>query len=288
MTTAREGNFSRAARQLNTVPSVVSKRIAQLEWELGAPLFERSTRKMILTDQGRRLQSRAGTLLGQFDELAGSLSGDAGSLQGGIRLKVPTSIAVAFLGGMLAEFQSRHDRITLDVLLVDRPVNPVEERVDLAIAGRDATYEGVTDVALCPLRQVVCASPAYVRQRGAPNHPRDLADHDCLVFAPSGNTWHFDGPQGPVSVEVQPRLLANDNYMLLAGARAGNGVAVLPTYLARQAIDYGMLVPLMRTHPLRERWLKALVPSHRIGVPRIQALISWIQQELGDIPSWDR
>ncbi len=288
VTTAREGNFSRAARHLNTVPSVVSKRIAQLEWELGAPLFERSTRRMMLTEQGRRLQARAGTLLGQFDELASSLSGDAGGLQGGIRLKMPPSIGVAFLSGMLAEFQIRHAHITLDVLLVDRPVNPIEERVDIAIAGSDAIYEGVTDVALCPLRQMLCASPAYLRGHGVPSHPDELVDHDCLVFAPMGQMWEFDGPRGAVGVEVSPRLMANDYYTLLAGARAGAGVAILPTYLARQAADYGILVPLMRDYPLRERWLKALVPSHRLAVPRVQALITWIQDALGETPPWDR
>ncbi|GAA5232077.1 LysR family transcriptional regulator [Verticiella sediminum] len=289
LATVRAGNFSRAARELSTVPSVVSKRVAQLEWELGAPLFERNSRRVTLTEAGQRFHPRAGRLLAQFDELAASLhEADASGLAGLVRIKAPTSITVAFLAQMLGEFQAAHPHITLDVLLADRPLNPLEEGVDIVVAGREDSYEGVIDVPLAPLRQIVCAAPTYLARRGAPAHPAELAQHDCLVFSPVGPAWQFESEHGMIEVEVQPRLTANDNHVVLASARAGNGIALLPSYVARSAVDFGLLVPVLSAFALRPRRLKAMVPAHRAEVPRVQAVLAWLRERLGETPSWDR
>jgi len=288
LATVRGGNFSEAARQLNTVPSVVSKRIGQLEWALGARLFERTSRKMVLTEAGQRFHVRARSLVAQFDDIASGLQREDDGLQGHLRVKAPTSVTVSFLADILSEFQTHQPGITLEMVLADRSVNPLEEGFDVAVAGRDASYDAVVDIPLCPLRQVVCASPAYLRRHGVPEHPRDLVDHHCLVFTPTGTIWHFDSPRGPVSVDVTAKLGANDNTMLLAGVRAGNGIAILPTYLARNAIEFGLVTPLLTDYPLRERWLKAMVPQRRMGVQRVEALLAWLKQHLGEVPPWDR
>jgi DNA-binding transcriptional LysR family regulator len=288
LATVRGGNFSEAARQLHTVPSVVAKRINHLEWTLGSRLFDRSSRKVALTEAGQKFHAKARALVTDFDDIAADIKRDQAGLEGHIRLRAPTSLSVLYLADILSNFQGRHERITMEVVLLDRSANPLEEGFDISISGRAGSYEGVVDEPLCPLRQVVCASPGYLQRHPAPRHPRELADHDCLVFNPTGATWLFKSERGPVSVDVPQRLGANDNYVLYSAARAGNGIAVLPTYVARHALEDGTLAPLLEDYPLQETWLKALVPERRRNLQRIEALLSWLKEHLGGTPPWER
>lgn len=288
LATVRGGNFSEAARQLDTVPSVIAKRIGHLEWTLGARLFERSSRRVTLTEAGHKFHARARALVADFDAIASELKRDQNALEGHIRLRAPTSLTVLYLADILAAFQQRYDRLTLEITLLDRSANPAEEGFDISVSGRADSYEGVVDEPLCPLRQVVCASPAYLARRPAPRHPRDLADHDCLVFNPTGHTWHFNSDRGPIRVDVPARLGANDNYALYAAARAGNGIAVLPAYVAGRALADGSLVALLEGYPLQDVWLKALIPARTRGLPRIEVLLAWLREHLGGTPPWER
>lgn len=288
LATVRGGNFSEAARQLDTVPSVVAKRIGHLEWTLGTRLFERSSRRVTLTEAGHKFHARARALVSDFDDIASELRRDQDALDGHIRLRAPTSLTVLYLADILAAFQRRHERLTLEVALLDRSANPAEEGFDISVSGRADSYEGVVDEPLCPLRQVVCAAPDYLARRPAPRHPRDLADHDCLVFNPTGHSWRFNSARGPVSIDVPARLGANDNYVLYASARAGNGIAVLPTYVARSALGDGSLVALLEDHSLQDVWLKALIPARKRPLPRMELLLAWLREHLGGTPPWER
>jgi DNA-binding transcriptional LysR family regulator len=285
---ARHGNFSEAARQLYVVPSVVAKRVSDLEKMTGTQLFSRSTRKVELTEAGQKFQSSATALVAEFDEVIGSLKRDEGTLEGHIRLKSPTTLTVLYLAEIFSAFQHQHKRITMEVLLVDRSVNPIEEGFDIVITGLSESYEGVIDIPLCPLSQMVCAAPVYLEGRTVPEHPRDLADHDCLVFKPKGPTWQFQSGRGPISIDVPQRLIANDNSVLFASACAGNGIAVLPAYLAKDALRTGTLLPLLQEFQLQPTWLKALVPRRRQGLKRIEAAISWLRQHLENETPWDK
>ena len=284
---ARHGSFSEAGRQLHVVPSVIAKRIGDLEHITGTRLFNRSTRKVTLTPAGQKFQLKAGAFVSDFEEVIAGMRRDEGALEGHIRLKAPTTLTMLYLSDVLNAFQRENERITMEVVLMDRSVNPVEEGFDIAIGGRSASYEGVIDVPLCRLSQVVCASPEYLRQRGAPGHPRELADHDCLVFTPTGPTWFFDTERGPISIDVPQRLAANDNYVLFNAACKGNGIAILPRYVVKDALRSKTLESVLSGYPLQSTWLKVLVPKRRQGVARIDALISWLSRHLGEVPPWE-
>jgi DNA-binding transcriptional LysR family regulator len=135
---------------------------------------------------------------------------------------------------------------------------------------------------------MVCAAPAYLEGRAVPEHPRELADHDCLVFKPKGPTWQFESTRGPISIDVPQRLIANDNSVLFASACAGNGIAVLPMYVAKDALMTGALLPLLQDFKLQPTWLKALVPRRRQGLARIEAAIGWLRQYLEKRAPWDK
>lgn len=274
---ARYGGFSQAARQLNLVPSVAAKRVSQLEHAVGTRLFERSTRKVALTEAGELFQVRARSLIADLDEALGGLRRPGDHLEGRILMMVPTTLHMLVLSDALGGFLREHPHITLELALVDRSVNPAEEGFDLAISGHAASsYEGVIDVPLHPFEQVLCAAPEYLQRRGTPRQPQDLEDHDGLFFKPLGTAWRFESEHGQLSVEVQPRLIANDNVTLRAAALAGNGIAMLPRYVSGQALEQGQLVALLPDFRLPRAWFRAHVTQHRAQRARITALLDWL------------
>lgn len=274
---ARHGNFTEAAHQLEVVPSVVARRIAQLEQELDTRLFERSTRKVTLTEAGERFHARAVTLVADFEDLVASVERNAGKLEGHLRVMAPTTLTLQQLGPLMCAFLDEHPRITLDLSLVDHSANPAESGFDMAISGRLASYDGVVDIPLKPVQPVLCASPAYLRAARPLAHPRDLTSHPCLVFAATGTTWQFQSTRGVVSVDVTPRLRADDNLTLLEAARTGLGVALLPMYVARDALAAGHIVKLIPQYAPQENWFKAYVPRRNLNVARVRALIDWLK-----------
>ena len=281
MAVARYGGFTDAAKQLDVVPSLVAKRIAQLELALGTRLFERSTRQVAITEAGIQLRSRAAGLLTEFDELVRTVERDDKKLEGHIRIMAPTTLTMMHLGKTLSAFMAQHERITMEIALVDLSSNPEEKSFDLAISGRAATYDGVLDVPLCSTQPVLVASPECVEKRLSNlNHPRELAEQSCLVFSPTGSRWNFQSNRGVLSVEVNSRLVADDNITLLQAALIGMGVAILPGYIARPALASGELVELLPAYPVQDTWFRAYVPKRRMRVARIQALIDWIANDL--------
>jgi DNA-binding transcriptional LysR family regulator len=278
---ARHGGFSEAARQLNVVPSVAAKRVSQLEHAVGTRLFERSTRKVVLTEAGQKFQGRARSLLTDLDETLGGLKRAGDRLEGRILMMVPTTLNMLVLSDALSGFLREHEHITMELALVDRSVNPAEEGFDLAISGHAASsYEGVLDVPLYPFEQVLCASPEYLERRGTPVHPRDLEDHDGLFFKPLGTAWRFDSERGQINVDVRPRLIANDNLTLRAAALAGNGIAMLPRYVSGDAIRAGRLVEVLSGFPMPKSSFRAHVTQHRAKLARIQRLLEWLKSAL--------
>ena len=191
----------------------------------------------------------------------------------------PTTLTMEHLGGVFCAFLMAHPRITLDLSLVDRSTNPAEAGFDLAISGRSAIYEGVLDVPLGPVQPILCAAPAYLQSREGPAHPRDLADHACLVFSPTGTNWAFESRRGALSVEIRPRLQADDNRTLLRAALCGLGVALLPRYIAGDALDKGTLLQLLPAFAPQENWFKAYVPRRKLGVARVKALLEFLQSD---------
>ncbi|MDC7786448.1 LysR family transcriptional regulator [Rhodoplanes sp. TEM] len=278
--TARTGSFSRAARELGVAPSVVTKRVGQLEHEIRRSLFVRSTRRVELTDAGRRFLPRVRALISDFEDTFATMRRPRKHLEGHIRIKSPTTLTVTRLGGLFGGFQSAHPLVSMEVVLIDGPVNPIEEGYDVAIGAFAPTFPDVVDVPLCPLRRVVCAAPAYLNRRGHPKHPRNLVTQDCLVFTPSGTVWDFTGPQGPISVEVRPRFASNDGQLLVAAAVEGNGIGLLSRYACAAPLRDGRLVPVLPDYAVPDMLIKAVVPEAKIDQPVLRALLAWLAERL--------
>lgn len=277
---ARTESFSAAARELDVAPSVVTKRIGQLEWKLKAQLFERTTRRVSLTPTGKSYLQGAQRVVSDTEELFAEPTSTRNDVQGQMRIKAPSSVSVRLIGPILERFQQRYPLLNLEVIALDRAVNPAEEGFDMALTLLPDTYAGVIEEPLCPMPRGLCATPAYVKLHAPLLHPRDLLNHSALNFLPTGNIWLFDSPTGEIKIKVQPRLNTNEAQLLLSAALAGNGVAILGAYLSRPAIEAGQLVPLLQDYPLQGLWLKALLPESRVKVPRVQMLLQFLKSEL--------
>ena len=275
---ARLGSFAAAARSQSIAPSVVSKRIGQLEDEFKVVLFHRSTRQLRLTVDGSRMLPRCQKLLTEFDELRDAEWKD--SVQGHLRVDAPGTVTSRVLGPIFCDFLTRYPGIDMDLRLIDRLDNPLERGCDLAIGTRPSTFEQIHDYPLMPYTCATYASRAYVEKHGAPRQPRDLVGHQCLVSLLYGTTWHFYGQKGDCAVNVRPRLKVNDTIILREAVRRDLGIAVLPSSLVENDVEEGRVLPLLpewRPPPL---WLKAQVPAQKMAKPSVQALLDFLRERL--------
>ena len=290
VTVADAGSLAAAARHLDIAASVVTKRIDQLESRVCTRLFKRSTKRVTLTEFGARYVPQARRLIHDYDEVFAEMSHSPRQVEGHIRIKVPTAMAVAFMADTLAKFQRQYPRVSLDVVLLERPtaVNLSEEGFDISIGGSAGSFPGVVDEPICPLQKWVCAAPAYLEQWGTPQHPCELARHDCLLFSPIGRTWHFESATGPISVDVRPKLSANDQFVLTAAALRANGIAVLPSYAVSSALRTGTLVRVLHRFTVPMGWMKATVPQDRAAIPQVRSLVAFLKAQYAPVPPWDR
>ncbi len=284
---ARTGGFSAAAREMNTVPSVTSKRVGQLEHRLRAKLFLRSRRKLELTEAGVHYQQR---FLSVMADLTAALEDEPGtaSLQEHLRVKCPTTLSQLYFADVLLQFRRQNPGVRIDLVLMDRSVNPLEEGFDLAIGALPTTYPNVFDIPLCAMQRALVAAPGYLEARGNPQHPRELSNHDCIVFPATGSNWSLEGPAGPVTVEVNSVFSANDSHVLLKAVENELGLALIARHVADKAITDGRVVEVLPEFRVPQLVIKALVPENRRSNPTVQALLRALTAAFQPVPPWER
>ena len=275
---ARLGSFAAAARAERIAPSVVSKRIGQLEHQLRVTLFHRTTRDMTLTSDGRRLLPQCQRLLAQFYDIAEPEASE--TVRGHLRIDAPGTVTSRIFGPLFGEFMQLHPEVTIDLRLIDRLNDQFDRDCDLTIGARPSHSPQVVDIPLMPYANATYASAAYCEKHPMPDHPHQLLEHSCLASLLYGNVWHFYSDRGDFAVTVQPRFQVNDALVLREAVRQGLGVAVLPTILVAEDVargDFVRLLPAFRPPPL---WLKAMVPTQRMLKPSVRELIAFLQARL--------
>lgn len=274
------GSFSRAATELGIGQPTVTKQVARLEKELGARLLHRSTHGVTPTEVGGLYYEKC-RLIVLHDEEARSVATLMQSQVQGV-LRISTSIAFGrrVLAPMVQEFMRRHPRLVVDLSFDDRYVNLVEQGVDVAIRmGRlaDSTL-GATYLGFSPW--VTVAAPAYLQTFGVPMKPSDLLAHAALVYstAQGDAIWHFtDVHAGSVAIEVNGRLKSNNLSVLLAAARDGFGVALLPHYVASDGLRKGEIVSILDDWKLQGQDVHAVYPSPRMVPAKVKDLVAWLK-----------
>ena len=222
---AERGGFSAAAADLGFSKPTVSKAVARLETRLGAPLFSRSSRRLSLTDSGRRALDRAQALLADGEAIEADLAECAEEPRGRVRLAAPMSFGIRHLGPLLPAFLERYPQIEIELSLSDSRIDLIGDGVDVALRIGVLGDSALRARRLFDVRTVLAAAPAYLERAGAPEHPRDLERHAAILYTHVATPalWHFEHPlEGNCTVRVHGRLLANNADVvtpaLLAGA----------------------------------------------------------------------
>lgn len=243
----RRGSFASAARALEIAPSSVSRTIATLEDELGVRLFNRTTRNLSPTDPAIAYFERIEPAVQELEQAALVATDSDETPRGLIRVTAAVSFAQVNLIPLLPEFSRRHPKVQFELILTDRLSDLVEDRIDLAVRLGRLADSSLVAHRLCDMVHVTCASPDYVRRRGRPETPEDLARHDCLRHPLQGyRGWRFRRPGGePVEVAVSGHVVANHGAALVACATAGMGIVTMPRWLVADALRSGALVQVL-------------------------------------------
>ena len=281
--TADAGNFSAAARNSYASPSVIMKRVDELEWDFKTTLFDRSTRRLTLTDTGQSYLTHARQLIRSYNDMVSGAILSPGSIEGPIRIKVPAVLTRQGLGAIFSAYRLQNPLVRLDIVASDRGGNPSTEGFDIAVAMDQMSYPEVIEQVIRPFPRLLCASPAYLAKHAAPLHPRDLIHHPCLTFSIAGPIWGFNSMEGRFEVDVQPVLITNDSEYLCAAACDGQGIVQLALPHVADAIKEGKLTPVLEQFPLVERWVKLMVPRARLELTRVKLLFDRMALQLASV-----
>lgn len=285
------GSLSAAADRLGIAKSAVSRRLAELENRLGAQLLNRTTRRLSLTDSGRAYYQRCLGILADLEEAEQAVTTAHGGLRGTIRLAAPLSFGILHLAPALDGFLEEHPELTLDLDLSDHTVNLLGEGADLAVRIGHLADSSLVARRLAPVGLRVCASPAYLERHGEPTRPEDLTAHQGLSYShiPESQQWQFRQKDGTwMTVRLPARLRANNGDVLMQAAIDGLGVAVLPSFLCHEAIETGLLRPILRGWPMHEAAAYVLYPAQRHLPRRVRVLIDYLVTRFGEKPNWNR
>lgn len=283
------GSQSAAANQLDLSRPVVSRSLAELEAWAGARLLHRTTRRLSLTPAGAEILPRCRQMLDMATDMRAAVAAPEGMPQGLLRMTVSTSFAQAQLARAVAAYVERYPGVAVDLVVLDRAVNLVDERIDLAIRITNDLDPNLIARRLTVCRSVVCASPAYLQQRPAPRRIADLSLHNCLTHSYYGKSlWHFERAGEPVAVAVSGNITANESTSILQAALCGAGVALLPTYLAAPVIRAGQLVALLPEATPRDLSIHAVYASRKHMPAALRTMLDFLAEEFAPEPAWDR
>ena len=279
-TTVETGSFAAAARRLRVTPSAVSRRVARLEEELGVPLLARTTRSLRLTDDGQAFYDRCVRILQELADAREALARSSKRPSGVLRVDAPVSLGREVLAPQLPRFLERYPEIRLHMTLHDHFVDPIAEGMDLLVRIGRLGDSNLIARKLGASRLVHCASPAYLRRRGVPKVPRDLARHDCLGYLRDGRPapFNFVVSGATHATEIDGGCHANDADVLRRLAIAGKGIAALFDFLVRDALASGALVPVLPDHPSTTWPIHALYPKNRHLLPKVSAFLGFLDE----------
>ncbi|MEK7431412.1 MAG: LysR family transcriptional regulator [Pseudomonadota bacterium] len=283
---AEAGGFGRAGTRLGLSKSMVSRRVARLEAELGAQLLSRTTRGVAVTEAGVEFKDHAERVLAELDAARDALAQRGDEIVGSLRVAAPLSFGMTHLAPVLAELAVRHPKLQIDASYSDRFVDLIGERYDVAVRVGRLEDSSLVARKIAPIKGAVMASPAYLAAHGVPQRPEDLIG--CEALMQGSEVWRFQDGRKTITLRPEGRFKADNGQALLAAAVAGLGVAMLPTFLAGPAIERGEVVPLLLDFPMSEGGLYVVRPPPAGHMPgKVRALTELLIERFGGAPYWD-
>src|SRR5262249_32213704 len=287
---AEAGSLSAAARQEKTPLATVSRKVSELEAHLQTKLFNRSSRALVPTDAGRSYIAALKRILADVAEAERVASGEYTAPRGDLIVSSPVALGRMHLLPVVAEFLATFPEVDVALSLQDRPVNLLEEHVDVALRIGALADSSLIAVRIAEIRRVMCASPAYLKSRGTPRSPDDLSTHDCVSYAPllSPTTWTFKRDQAEYVVPVRSRLVVGNLESACDAARAGVGITVVFSYQVGEFIKSGELAPLLRDFQPSPQPVSFVYSPNRFMPVKLRAFLGFalprLTARLGDLP----
>tara|TARA_R110001592_G_scaffold39934_1_gene131261 strand:+ start:3188 stop:4084 length:897 start_codon:yes stop_codon:yes gene_type:complete len=274
------GSFAAAGRALGVSRSQINRHVIALEDELGVQLLNRTTRSISVTPAGESYYQRARVILHDLEEARQSIQSAQREPQGEIRINAPHSFAVRHLAPALIEFLKQYPAISVQLALSDQFIDPVADGFDITVRiAKRVDNPALIEHEITQARRVLCASPEFLALHGPITQPQQLAVIPCLHYGnlPTGNNWRLLKDQGYVDVQVNGVLCANNADVLCEAATAGLGVALMPVFIAQEALASGELIPILQEYTLPPIYLSLVYPPSRHLSVRIRLLVKFIQ-----------
>ena len=276
---AERGSFSGAAKHLNRSAAAVTRAVAELETRLGVRLLNRTTRAVSVTEAGQRFLVGARRVLADLAEIEQGAVGQGQVPRGELRITAPIVFGRRHVLPLVTDFLAQYPEVSVRLALLDRPVDLVEDGLDVAV--RIGTLADTSAIAVCvgELRRIAVASSGYLKRRGRPKSPADLAGHDVIAFAGIDRVerWRF---AGGVEVRIKPRLIVNTAEAAIDAAVAGFGITRVLSYQAVDALADKSLVRLLREQEAGVTPVHVVYPEGRHPPPKLRAFLDSIVPRL--------
>jgi DNA-binding transcriptional LysR family regulator len=286
------GSISAAARSLDLSVAVASQRLKRLEKQLGVRLLHRTTRRLHATPEGAALAMQGRALVEDLEALTTDLRQAGVQASGTLRMTASASFGRQYLSPLLPEFLARYPKVRISVDLDDRMQDLVSAGYDLAIRIGALDDSNLVARKIATNRRVLCASPGYLRRRGTPTVPADLADHECVILTGSQgrqDVWRMSDRDGhEASVRVKGRFECNFGEVLRDAAVAGLGIALHSTWHVWEELRGGRLKQVLPEWRIPESAIYAVMPQRRLVPLRVRAFADFLAEKLGDPPPWER
>ncbi len=284
------GSFAEAARRMATSRSAISKAVAKLEKELGARLLNRTTRYLSLTEIGASVSEHCTRMLSEAEQARKLVDSLTTAPRGLLRVSASVAFGTLHIAPALAVFLSRYPEIRIDLTITDRWVDLAEEGYDVAIRVTGTPPPNWVARKLAPVRRKLCATPGYFDQRGVPQSPADLVQHNCLDYTRSGEQghWRFTGPDGDISVPVTGPLHVDDDEALSQAVLGGLGIGLLPTFIIGKDLQSGKLQAALSEYIPVEQHVYAMYLPTRHLPSKVRVFIDFLLTHIGTDPYWDR
>jgi DNA-binding transcriptional LysR family regulator len=287
---AETGSLSAASRRQKTPLATVSRKVSELEAHLQTKLFNRTSRALVLTDAGRSFVAAAKRILADVAEAERAASGEYTTPRGDLTISAPVALGRTHLLPVLADFLKAFPEVDVGLGLQDRAVNLLEEEVDVALRIGALADSSLIAVRVGEICRVVCASPAYLKSRGAPKSPDDLAKHDCITYPPlqSPGAWTFRRDGTEHIAPVRSRMTVSNLESACDAARAGIGITMAFSYHVGEWVKSGELTPLLQDFMPPPQPVSFVYSPNRFMPVKLRAFLDFalphLKARLGDLP----
>ena len=275
---AETQSFTAAAKKLDTSVAQVSRRISSLEERLAVKLFNRTTRRVSLTEAGQLYYQQCKQLVEGLELAELAVTQMQSTPKGLLKVTAPVTSGEQQLAPLLHQFLERYPQVDLDLMLTNQKLDLIEMGVDVAIRLGRLQDSSLIAKRLSSRQLFVCASPSYLEQYGEPHTLSELSHHQCLVG--SVDYWRFRDSKSEKSLRVSGRIHCNSGYALLDAAIRGLGLVQLPDYYVQPALESGELVEVLSNYRDEREGIWALYPQNRNLSPKVRLLIDYLAEQL--------